>query len=46
MKPVIREPILGGSGQVVGRFTVDEARQIAQRLQAGTSRLEVEIVGQ
>jgi preprotein translocase subunit SecD len=46
MTPVIREPILGGSGQVVGRFTVDEAREIAQRLQAGTSRLEVEIVGQ
>jgi preprotein translocase subunit SecD len=46
MTPVIREPILGGSGQVAGRFSVDEAREIAQRLQAGTSRLEVEIVGQ
>jgi preprotein translocase subunit SecD len=44
MAPVIREPILGGSGQIAARFSIDEARNIAQRLQAGTSRLEVEIV--
>jgi protein-export membrane protein SecD len=34
--PVIREPILGGSGQVSGNFTVEEARQLAVQLRAGT----------
>jgi preprotein translocase subunit SecD len=44
MAPVIREPILGGSGQIAAKFSLDEARDIARRLQTGTSRLEVEIV--
>lgn len=33
--PVIREPILGGSGQVSGSFTVVEAGQLAVQLRAG-----------
>ena len=33
--PVIREPILGGSGQISGRFTVEEANDMAILLRAG-----------
>lgn len=33
--PVIREPILGGSGQISGGFTVEEANNLAILLRAG-----------
>lgn len=33
--PVIREPILGGSGQISGDFTVEEANDLAILLRAG-----------
>ncbi|MAF47078.1 MAG: protein translocase subunit SecD [Rhodospirillales bacterium] len=33
--PVIREPILGGSGQISGNFTVLEAQELALLLRAG-----------
>ena len=33
--PVIREPILGGSGQISGNFTVEAANQLAILLRAG-----------
>ncbi|MBU0723460.1 MAG: protein translocase subunit SecD [Alphaproteobacteria bacterium] len=33
--PVIREPILGGSGQISGNFTVQEAQDLALLLRAG-----------
>ncbi|MET4807315.1 protein translocase subunit SecD [Limibacillus sp. MBR-115] len=33
--PVIREPILGGSGVISGRFTVQEAQDMALLLRAG-----------
>src|SRR5581483_3735182 len=33
--PVIREPILGGSGQISGNFTVQEANDLAILLRAG-----------
>ncbi|CEJ13326.1 protein translocase subunit SecD [Phreatobacter sp. AB_2022a] len=33
--PVIREPILGGSGQISGRFTADSAANLALLLRAG-----------
>jgi preprotein translocase subunit SecD len=33
--PVIREPILGGSGQISGSFTVQEANDLALLLRAG-----------
>jgi SecD/SecF fusion protein len=44
MKPVIRDPILGGMVQVSGGFTANEARDIAGRLSAGSAKIEVEIV--
>jgi preprotein translocase subunit SecD len=33
--PVIREPILGGSGQIYGNFTVEQANDLAILLRAG-----------
>jgi len=43
-KPVIREPILGGSGQISGEFTPKAAEELAARLLAGSSKLEIEVV--
>jgi preprotein translocase subunit SecD len=34
--PIIREPILGGSGQISGAFTIEDAHNLAVLLQAGT----------
>jgi preprotein translocase subunit SecD len=42
--PIIREPILGGSGQITGDFTPEEARRIAAGLASGTSKMTIEIV--
>jgi SecD-like export protein len=44
MSPVIREPIMNGVVQVSGHFTLDEAADLAARLTAGTSKIEVELV--
>jgi preprotein translocase subunit SecD len=44
MKPVIREPITGGSGQIAGGLTVQQARELAERLSSGAAKLEVEVV--
>jgi preprotein translocase subunit SecD len=43
MKPVIREPILGGRCQISGSFTTEQAADIARRLSAGTAKLEIEV---
>jgi preprotein translocase subunit SecD len=43
MKPVIREPILGGSGQISENLSVDQAREVAERLSSG-ARVEIEVV--
>ena len=42
--PVIREPILGGSGQVSGNFTVEAAKQLAVQLRAGTLPAKLSVV--
>jgi len=34
--PVIREPILGGSGQIAGNFTIEDASNVATLLRSGT----------
>lgn len=41
--PVIREPILGGSGQIDG-FTIPEAESLALLLHSGTLPLRLELV--
>jgi preprotein translocase subunit SecD len=40
---VIREPILGGTGQIAGGFTAAQAREMAERLSTGAAKLEVEV---
>src|SRR3954452_22757367 len=42
MRPVIRQPIYGGTGSIAGGFSFPEATDIARRLTAGTSQIEVE----
>jgi len=44
MSPVIREPILGGSLQISGGFTLEEAKELADRLNSGSARVEAEVV--
>lgn len=43
MKPVIREPILGGRLQISG-IQIEEAHALARRLSAGNVKIEVEVV--
>jgi preprotein translocase subunit SecD len=42
--PVIREPILGGSGQISGSFTVEGATQLAIQLRSGALPAKLTIV--
>lgn len=42
--PVIQEPILGGSGQITGNFTVDSANNFAILLRAGALPAELTVV--
>jgi len=42
--PVIREPILGGSGQVSGNFTVEAANQLVVQLRAGALPAKLAVV--
>ena len=45
LAPVIREPILGGSVQVSDRaITIEEARQMVERVRAAQTKVEFEIV--
>jgi preprotein translocase subunit SecD len=44
MRPIIREPILGGSVQITGGFTVKDAKELADRLNGGSARVEAEVV--
>jgi len=42
--PVIQSRITGGSGQISGRFTLEEARELAVLLRAGALPVPVEVV--
>ncbi len=42
--PVIREPILGGTGQISGNFTPEEANRLALLLRSGALPASLEIV--
>ena len=42
--PVIREPILGGSGQISGNFTVESANDLAVLLRAGALPAKLTII--
>ncbi len=42
--PTINEPIYGGSAQITGMFTVDEAMKISNALRAGSLKAPLEII--
>lgn len=42
--PVIREPILGGSGQISGNFTVEEAGTLSALLRAGALPAKLTVI--
>ncbi|MEA3003978.1 MAG: preprotein translocase subunit SecD [Sphingomonadales bacterium] len=42
--PNINEPILGGSAQIMGNFTVDSAQQLAIALQSGSLPVALKVV--
>ena len=44
--PVIQTPIVGGSGQITGNFTVDEAKRLALLLRAGMLPVKLTVVEQ
>ena len=44
--PVIREPILGGSGQISGSFTVESAQRLAVLLRAGALPASITVLEQ
>ncbi len=44
--PVVQEPILKGDAQITGRFTLDEAQNLAILLRAGALPVKVEVIEQ
>jgi len=42
--PVVQEPILGGEAQITGRFTLEEAQNLAILLRAGALPVKVEVI--
>jgi preprotein translocase subunit SecD len=44
MKPVVREPILGGTVTISGRFSRSEADEMVARLSSGGAKLEFEVI--
>lgn len=44
--PTVEEEILGGKAQISGGFTVDQAKQLAQRLNAGALPVPITLISQ
>jgi len=44
--PVVNEAIAGGSAQITGEFTVDEAKELARNLNAGALPVPIELISQ
>ncbi len=44
--PNVNEPILSGRAVIQGDFTIEEARQLAQRLNAGALPVPIKLIGQ
>jgi preprotein translocase subunit SecD len=42
--PIIREPIKGGSIQISGSMTLADAKELADRLNSGSAKVEIEVV--
>ncbi|MCR5661473.1 MAG: protein translocase subunit SecD [bacterium] len=43
-EPVVQTPITGGSGQITGHFTIEEANELANILNAGALPVDVDII--
>lgn len=44
--PVVQEVIAGGKAQITGRFTISEARELAQNLNAGALPVPIKLISQ
>jgi len=44
--PVVQEKISGGRAQITGRFTVEEAKELARNLNAGALPLPIKLISQ
>ncbi len=44
--PVVQEPITGGRAQITGDFTIDEAKKLVQRLNAGALPVKIALISQ
>ncbi len=44
--PVVREEISNGKAQISGRFTVDEAKKLSERLNAGALPVPIDLISQ
>ncbi len=44
--PVVQEAITGGKAQITGNFTLDEAKQLVQRLNAGALPVPITLISQ
>jgi protein-export membrane protein SecD len=44
--PVVREKISGGKAQITGRFTVEEAKELARNLNAGALPAPIKLISQ
>ncbi len=44
--PIVQQAIYGGQAQITGNFTVDEAKMLAQRLNAGALPVPIELLSQ
>ncbi len=44
--PTVKDKISGGSAQITGKFTVDEAKQLVERLNAGALPVPVKLISQ
>ncbi|HCJ52632.1 MAG: protein-export membrane protein SecD [Candidatus Kerfeldbacteria bacterium RIFCSPLOWO2_01_FULL_48_11] len=44
--PVVQEKIVGGQASIEGSFTLDEAKQLAQRLNAGALPIPITLISQ
>jgi protein-export membrane protein SecD len=44
--PIVREKITGGKAQITGKFTVEEAKELARNLNAGALPVPIELISQ
>ncbi len=44
--PTVRDKISGGSAQITGKFTVEEAKQLVERLNAGALPVPIKLISQ